>query len=225
VRLFGGGIDFGDVFAGERAKFAANDVGGKAGTEQTAVEGSDLVLADFASGSAELAFDALTDERGFVGGLGDFVEGGFDVAVGDTAGAEVAGDAEPALFADFGALAGELFGVTGVVDVAGGLEAVHHFFDEGFVVAAALESLLHFMDGMGAAHEDFDGSVVEGRFGVVLARLGEHEKKMKQGSKEVKRERRGSGEWRGKEGKRFNTENTEAEAQRAQRRQRGMIEI
>jgi hypothetical protein len=30
------------------------------------------------------------------------------------------------------------------------------------------------MDGMGAAHEDFDGSVVEGGFGVELAGLGEH---------------------------------------------------
>ena len=52
---------------------------------------------------------------GFVGGLFD---GGLDLGVGDAAGAEVAGDAEFALAADLGALAGELFGVAVVVEVA-----------------------------------------------------------------------------------------------------------
>jgi len=32
------------------------------------------------------------------------------------------------------------------------------------------------MDSVGAAHEDFDGGVVEGGFGVELAGLGEHKK-------------------------------------------------
>jgi hypothetical protein len=32
---------------------------------------------------------------------------------------------------------------------------------------------------MSATHQDFDGGVIEAGFGVVLARLGEHEKKMR----------------------------------------------
>jgi len=43
------------------------------------------------------------------------------------------------------------------------------------------------MDGVCAAHEDFDGGVVKGGLGVELAGLREHEEKMKQGAKEVKR--------------------------------------
>jgi hypothetical protein len=35
------------------------------------------------------------------------------------------------------------------------------------------------MHGMRAAHEDFDGRVVEGGSGVEQARLGKHRKKMK----------------------------------------------
>jgi hypothetical protein len=31
------------------------------------------------------------------------------------------------------------------------------------------------MDGMRTPHEDFDGGVVEGGFGIELSRLGEHE--------------------------------------------------
>ena len=114
-------------------------------------------------------------------------EGGFDVAVGEASGAQVAGDTEFSLFAGFGAVAGELFGVTGVVDVAILLEARHNVFDERGVFAAALKGLLHFVDGMRAAREDFDGGVVKGGFGVELAGLGEHREKMKYGRKEVKR--------------------------------------
>ena len=40
---------------------------------------------------------------------------------------------------------------------------------------------------MRPAHKDFDGGVVEDGFGVELPGLGEHGKKMKYESKEVKR--------------------------------------
>ena len=36
------------------------------------------------------------------------------------------------------------------------------------------------MDGMRAAHEDFNGGVVKGGFGVELARLGEHEESIEE---------------------------------------------
>ena len=188
-------IDFRDVFTSDGFQFAADDVGGKAGAKEAAIEGGELLLveigtlathlkvaATFAAGSAkgaQLTFDALADESGFVGGLGDFVEGGFDVAIGNSTGAEVARDAKLALLSPLGAVAGELGGVAGVVDVAVLLEARHHVLYQRGVIAAALERLLHFMDGMRAAHEDFDGGVVEGGFRVELARLGEHRRKMK----------------------------------------------
>jgi len=113
-----GRVDFGEFFAGDGFDFAADKVGGEAGAEEAAVEGGEFLIAYFATEGTEFALDALTDDGGFVGFGGGFGEGGLDVLVGYAAGAEVAGDAEFALFADFGALAGELFGVTGVVDLA-----------------------------------------------------------------------------------------------------------
>src|SRR6266404_5960438 len=126
------------------------------------------------------ALDALADHGGFVGVGGGFFYGGFDVAVGNAAGAEFAGHAVFALVADFGALAGELFGVAGVVDQAVLFQAGDDFLDEVFVGGAADERFFHVGDGMGAAHENFDGSVVEGGLGVNGAGL-EHASKSKRG--------------------------------------------
>ena len=133
-----------------------------------------------ATEESEFAVDALADHGGFVGVGGGFFYGGFDVAVGDTAGAKLAGNAIFALVADFGALAGELFGVAGGVDQAVLFEAGEDFLDEVFVGGAANEGFFHFGDGMGAAREDFDGGVVEGGFGVDGAGL-EHAGKSKRG--------------------------------------------
>jgi len=132
-----------------------------------------------AAGCAEFAFDALADESGFVGLLRGFFEGYFDVAVGDPAGAKVAGDAEFSLFAGFRAVASELLGVAGVINITSAFEACQDVFDERGVFAAALEGALHFVDGVRAAHEDFDGGIVKSGFGVELAGLGEHEEKMR----------------------------------------------
>jgi len=175
--FFGGRFGFGDFGAGEGVELAADDVGGEAGAEQAAIEGGDFVVGDFAAGEAEFAFDALADERGFVVFLGVFVECSFDVFIGDAAGAEVAGDAEATLAADFGALAGELFGVAGVVDQAFAFEAFEDVFDELVVVGAMGEGLLHFVDGMSAAHEDAGGGGVEVGFGLELAGTGKHGEK------------------------------------------------
>lgn len=186
-------------------EFMADDVGGETGAKEATVEGRELsfvevgalpahlkVAATVASGAAEgaqLALDALADDGGFVGVLGSLFEGGFDVAVRDAAGAEVACHTKLALLSSFGALAGELLGVAGVVDVAVLFKASDHFLDEVLVGSAADEGLFHFGHGMSAAHKDFDGSVVQGGFGFDLAWLGKHEKEDEvraQGSKEVR---------------------------------------
>jgi len=171
---FGGRVGVGEFFAGDGLDFAADDVGGKAGAQQAAVEGGELFVVEFAAEGAELAVNALADHGGLVVFLRAFVESGFDVLVGDAASAQVAGDAELALAADFGALADELFGVAGVVDEAFALEAVESGFDELVVFGAMRQRLLHFVDGMGAAHQDAGGRGVQLGLGHHQAWLAEH---------------------------------------------------
>ena len=115
----------------------------------------------------------------FVGFLGGVGESGFDVAVGDATGAQVARDPEFSLAADFRALTGELFREALVVDHFGALQTVHYGFQEFVVFRSPAEQLLHFVDGIGSAHERADRGFIELCFGFDLARLGEHEKKMK----------------------------------------------
>jgi hypothetical protein len=186
------GIQNGWFFAGEGLEFAADKVGGEAGGEERAVDGGEFFVSDLfhlrackykprtlAPEGAEFALDALTDDGGFVVGLGGFGEGVVDVAVGNAAGAEVARDAEPALFADFGVGAGELFGVAGIVELAGFLEAGEDDLCEKLAIGAAEKFRFHFVDGVCAAHEDTEGVVVEVLLGVEFAGAGEHKEKMR----------------------------------------------
>jgi hypothetical protein len=168
------GFHFGDFFACEGFQFAADYVSGKARAKEAAVNGTHFVFGDFAAKSAEFAINPLADNGGFVGFFCGFGKCGFNVAVWDTAVTQFTGDAEFALAADFGALAGELFGEAFVVEMAFALEKFNHEFDEFVVVASPAEMLFHFVDGVGAAHESADGSVMERGAGVELARLGEH---------------------------------------------------
>ena len=108
---------------------------------------------------------------GFVGGLFD---GGLDVGVGDAAGAEVAGDAEFAMAADLGALAGELFGVAVVVEGAVFLQAGEDYLGEEVAAGSALEEFLHLVYGVRAAHQGAEGYVVEFGFGVEFFGAGKH---------------------------------------------------
>jgi len=85
------------------------------------------------------------------------------------------------------AMASELFGVAGVIELARFLEPCEDNLGEEFAVGATKEFRFHFVDGMSTAHEDAEGVVVEVLFGFEFARLCEHEKKMRQGRKDVKR--------------------------------------
>jgi len=97
------------------------------------------------------------------------------MAIGDAAGAKVAGDAEFALFADFGVSAGELPGVAGIVELAGFFQAREDNLGQEFRIGAAEEFGFHFVDGVSAAHEDTKGVVVEILLGIEFAGAGEHE--------------------------------------------------
>jgi hypothetical protein len=151
---------FGNFFTRYGFQFSADHVSGEARTQETSIHRRHFVFADFAAKGAEFAFEALADDRGFVGFLGGVGEGGFDVAVGDSAGAEVARDAEFSLATDFRALAGELFGEALVVYHFGAFEAVHDGSKELVVFGAPAEELLHFVDGISAAHEGSHGGFV-----------------------------------------------------------------
>jgi len=173
-----GRVDFGEFFAGDGFEFAADEVRGEAGAEEAAVEGGEFFFADFAFERAKFALDALADDGGSVGFVGGFRQGGLDMFIGDAAGAEIAGYAELALFADFGALAGELFGVAGVVELAGFSEAGQNDLCEEFARGAALKFFLHLLLGVGAAHQRAEGDVVEFGFGIELAGLAEHSRRI-----------------------------------------------
>jgi len=101
------------------------------------------------------------------------------MTIGNTAGAEVARNAEFTLFADFGALAGKLFCVARVVELAGFFEAGENDLGEEFAVGAAEKLLLHFVNGVSTAHEDAEGIFVEVLLGVEFARPGEHERRVR----------------------------------------------
>jgi len=111
--------------------------------------------------------------------VGGGFDGGLDVGVGDAAGAEVARDAKFTLAADFGALAGELLSVAGVVELAVFFHAGHDDLGEELVGGAAIEQALHFFDGMRAAHQGAQSDIVEFLLGVDFFGGREHDARMR----------------------------------------------
>src|SRR6266704_5888807 len=175
----GVGLDFGEVVAGQGVEFAADYVGGEAGAEKTAVDGGHLPFVDLlacigAAKGAQLALDSLAHDGGFVGFLGGFFEGGFNVAVGDAAGAQVASHAEFSLFARFGALPRELLRIPRVVNQPVFFQPSHHKLNAQCIVAPPFELFLHLVDGVRPPHQSAHRDVVQLFFGLKLARLPKH---------------------------------------------------
>src|ERR1700722_17626861 len=86
-----GGIgEIGEVTFGDAAKLGTDYVGRKAGAQQAAIQGSDFALIERAAKVCETAFQARTDQRGFVRFGKDGFEGRVDVAVWDATGAKFA---------------------------------------------------------------------------------------------------------------------------------------
>ena len=100
-----------------------------------------------------MAFEALADEGGFVCVGEDGIEGGFDVAVGDAASAEFSRDAESSLAAGLRVLASIIERELCVVEVILFAEARNYGCDGFFVLGAAREIFLHFVDRVGPAHQ------------------------------------------------------------------------
>src|SRR2546425_8200383 len=107
------------------------------------------------------------------------------MTVGDSAGAEVAGNAEFALLARFGALPRKLFGVARVVNQTRALQSLDYLFHQRFVFRAPLQRQTHLVNRMRSAHQCAQRGVVEIGFRAKLAGRAEHWRK----------DRGRSGEW------------------------------
>jgi len=143
----------GEIAGGDAAELGADDVGGEAGAEKRAIERGELASIERAADVREAALEARADEHGFVCLGEDGVKGGFDVAVGDAARAQLAGDAKASLAAGLRVLAGVVEGVAGVVEIFMLAQPGDDGRDEFEVFGAAVEVFAHFMDGVRAAHE------------------------------------------------------------------------
>src|SRR6266699_6796888 len=95
---------------GHGAQLAADGVGGEARAEEAAVEGSRAALVERATKGFQAAREAGAHDCAFIGLGGALGEGGFNVAVRNSAGAEVARDAKRALLAYFCVLTHKLPG-------------------------------------------------------------------------------------------------------------------
>ena len=84
----------------------------------------------------KMALEAGADGCGFVSLREDGVERGFDVAIGNAAGAELAGNAEAPLAARVGVLAGVIEGVAGVVEIVLFAQARDHAIDVSSCLSA-----------------------------------------------------------------------------------------
>jgi hypothetical protein len=134
-------------------QFAADYVGGKTRAQEAAIHRRDFVFVNFAAEGSEFPPEALADNRSFVSFLGRLRESGFDVAVWDSSGAQVARNTKFSLAADFRALAGKLFGKSLVVDHLGPFEAVHHGSQKLVVFGSPAKQLFHLVDRIRAAHQ------------------------------------------------------------------------
>jgi hypothetical protein len=192
LRDFVVGGDVGHFSVRQVMEFAADGIGGEASAKEGTVERSDFLVVDFtplfaAGEQFELALQARTNGGAFGLRIGSVGDGGVDVVVGNAAGAQIAGDAEFAVPADFRALAHKLFGVPRIVKLAVFFKARHHDLDQEFIVSSPRQHLLHFMHGVSPPHQRADGNFVEFLFGCELARFAEHQRSMKQGTSEVKK--------------------------------------
>src|ERR1700680_2840854 len=113
-----GELDFGNVFAGGGAQFAADEVGGEAEAQQAAEERGHFFVVNFAASQAQFALDALANCCGFIGLFAGVFKGGGDVTIRHASRTQVTRYPELSLFAVCGTLMGELFSVARIVDLA-----------------------------------------------------------------------------------------------------------
>lgn len=163
----------------KRTQLSADDVGGKAGAEEAAVERGRLFFVERPAAEApQLALDAGFYERGFVRFGENGGERGFDVAVRNAADAEFAGDAKFSLMAILRMSAGEVAGVAGIVEIIQFAQFLQDGVGVVFFFGAQSEIFLHLVHGMCAAHQCASGRGVKAGLGGEFARSGAHEERI-----------------------------------------------
>lgn len=155
---------------GDAAKLGADNVRGETGAEEAAIERSDFALVESAAKMRKAAFYTRADQSGFVRFREDSLQGSFDVTVGNAARSQFARDAEASLAPQFCVLIRVVERVAGVVQIFQFAQARNDRRNGFFVFGAAVEVVLHFVDGVGAAHQGAERGGVEFLFGGKLAR-------------------------------------------------------
>jgi hypothetical protein len=140
--------EIGGLGAGDPAQFTANDIGGKACSEEAAIKRCGLALIDCAASSGELALQARACERCLVRFRKDMVESGLDVAFRHTAGTQLACDAKRSLATSHRVLPSifeRIAGIVKVVLVAKTRDDRPNFL---FVLCTAAQILTHLVNRM-----------------------------------------------------------------------------
>src|SRR5262249_5812702 len=109
----------------------------------------------------KVAFEAFAQERSFVRVAENRVEGCFDVMIGDAAGAKFPRDAETALSAGLGVLPRVVGSEFRVVEVILFAKTRDNGPDGVLLLDKTLEVLLHFVNGVRAAHQGSQRRSVE----------------------------------------------------------------
>lgn len=159
--LFGGGRGIGQIGASSSSQFGANQVSGKAGAKEAAIDQGDFAFLERPACVRKVAFDALAHERSFVRVGENRVEGCFDVMIGDPAGAKFPRDAETALSAGLRVLARVVQSEVRVVEVFLFAKTRDNGPDGFLLFDKTLEVRLHFVNGVPAAHQGSQRRSVE----------------------------------------------------------------
>lgn len=100
-----------------------------------------------------MAPQASTDERGFIRFCEDSIERGLNVAIWNAAATEFARDPEASLPARLGAIASEVEGIMGVIEVVQLSQSRNHARDEPFLLRASFQVTAHLVNRMRAPRE------------------------------------------------------------------------
>ena len=190
------GGDFGEIFHFDfqclrgGAELGADNVGGKTGAQQIAVERGAFLFVERRTELAQAALDARVHQCGLVGFREDGFERCVNVLVLNAADAQFACDAEFSLPPMLRVDASIVPRVSRVVEVLHFFQPLYHFANVLLMFGAAREICAHFVHGIRAAHKAPQGGGVKFRFSGMFSRRGAHRRSiegLRRGGKETGR--------------------------------------
>ena len=135
------------------AKLSADNVRGKSRAQKASIDRRDFALSQAASNMRKLPLKTRPDQRALVGFREHRIERRLDVAIGHPAGAKFACNAETALAARVGMLAGIGKRVLRIVEIVLLSQTRDHGRDDIRILGPAFEILAHLVNGMRAARQ------------------------------------------------------------------------